>query len=85
MKIRHESKQLNREARELKQLFYIDKDQMLLPQYLDSKIWSRAMRLLVRTGFFGTKVVSMPQRKRRRLCSFRNVKNNFLNKHWSKQ
>lgn len=82
MKIRHESKTLNRDAKEEKRKFYITRDNIQLAYYEESRLWSRAMRLLVRNGFFGTKVVSMPQRKRRRLCSFRNVRNNFLHKHW---
>jgi len=77
MKIRHESKALNKLAKELRQKFYLTKDSALITEIKDCLIWARGMRLMIRIDW-GAKESAMPQRKRKRLCSYRNTMVNFI-------
>jgi len=77
MKIRHESKPLNKIAKQKRQWFHLTKDSELITQIKECIVWSRAMRLMIRTDW-GAKESAMPKRKRKRLCSYRDTMVNFI-------
>ena len=77
MKIRHESKALNKLAKELRQKFYLTKDSALITEIKDCLMRKDWARWAIRIDW-GAKESAMPQRKRKRLCSYRNTMVNFI-------